>query len=109
MTMQRKSNRPAWGLVLVLAVVVLMALLVLGVSLLRRCHPFDRDYSELPPKLAFRQVFQRSVLPGVTDIQVAGYAWLGGRDIWMQFRATDEAVKLLTGGSRPVSTAREPC
>jgi hypothetical protein len=106
--MARRTNRVARGLAAVLAVVMVGGL-VRGVSLLRRWHPFDLDYSKLPPKLAFTLVFRRSAPPGVTDIQVAGIAWLGGRDIWMRFRATDEAVKLLARGSGPVSTAKEPC
>jgi hypothetical protein len=107
--MAKRTKMIARGRTAALGVVVLATLLVIGVSRLRRWHPFDQDYSELPPERAFALVFRQAVPPGVTDIQAAGPAWLGGRDIWMRFRASEAAVKLLTGGSRPVSTEKEPC
>lgn len=104
--MRKRTSILALGFVWLLVWVVL---LTAAISLLRRWHPFDQDYSELPPKLAFERVFRRSVPPGLMDIKAAGHAWTAGRDIWMRFRATDAAVKLLTNGSKPFSPESSFC
>lgn len=51
--MAKQSNRAAWRLAGLLAILVLIGSADLGFSLLRRWHPFDQDYSELPPQRAF--------------------------------------------------------
>jgi hypothetical protein len=53
------------------------------------------DYTKKSPEKAFRRVFERPAPPGVSDIRAAGQVWLGGRNVWLRFRATDPAIRSL--------------
>src|SRR5437773_654607 len=61
--------------------------------------PFFVDCGTLSPDKAFEEVFGRPMPTGVTDIQCAGIPQSGY--VWMRLRATDAAIKSMTGGRKP--------
>jgi hypothetical protein len=61
--------------------------------------PFFVDCGTLAPDKAFAEVLGHPMPTGVTDIQCAGIPQSGY--VWMRLRATDAAIKSLTGGRKP--------
>jgi hypothetical protein len=99
----KRPNWAAWTLVIVTAALGLGAIEAarIGLRTLRERWPppFFRDCSTPPPHQAFAEVVGRPMPPGVADIQGAGCPQAGY--VWMRLRATDAAIKSLTGGRKP--------
>lgn len=101
------DNRMKWGWSALLTGV----LLLLGCSLWGGCRSLgsylNRDCATRPPSEAFENVFGYSPPPGVSDLLAAGRIWPGGRDVYLRFRATDEAIRQLTKDSVRAVGVRE--
>jgi hypothetical protein len=54
------------------------------------------DYSAMPPSQAFESILGYPPPPGVTNLRVAGHAFLGSKyRAWMSFDVTDAALRSL--------------
>jgi hypothetical protein len=60
----------------------------------------ERDCAAMPPPEVFQNVFGQSPPGGVSDILSAGRIWMGGRNVYLRFRATDDAIRYVTRQSR---------
>jgi hypothetical protein len=61
------------------------------------------DWATKPPSRAFEWVFGRPVPLGVSGIRASGQVSIGGRDVWLRFSATDEALRSLTHACQRIS------
>jgi hypothetical protein len=53
------------------------------------------DYGALPPAEVFQRVLRQPVPEGVSDLRVAGHAFVQGHQVWMRFRVAPSALKTL--------------
>lgn len=81
----------AWALDIFAALVVVAAL-SFGAVALSRARSVKTDYSTKPPEQVFEMVLNQPVPPGVSDIRVAGFAFLTQAEVWMRFSATNDAI-----------------
>jgi hypothetical protein len=96
--MSKRTNQAAW----VLAATLAVAILLLGARHFR----FREDCADMPPLQVFANVFGHPPPPGLWDIRAAGRIWLGGRNVYLRFSATDDAIRSLTRGSQRVVGAQ---
>lgn len=97
------NNRQLWGWAALLAGIGLLLFSLAGTALRAvRRHllvPLYVDNATLPPRQAFEVVFGQPAPPGVTEILSAGVPQ--GGFVWMRLRATDPAIRVMTGGKQP--------
>jgi hypothetical protein len=86
-----------WGLAAI--VVALVFWVGWGLSVVSR-ELREKDCANMPAVEVFENVFDHPPPPGITELRAAGRIWLGGRDVYLRFNATDEAIRRLTKGSK---------
>jgi hypothetical protein len=93
-----------WTRGLAALAMVTVAWIAWGLSVV--AHVFtETDCADRPAAQVFQNVFDRPVPPGITGLLAAGRIWLGGRDVYLRFKGTDEAIRLLTRGGKRVPDA----
>src|SRR5687768_6663627 len=90
------NDRMKWGWSAFLAGLLLSLTCGVWVSCRSLGSYLSRDCATRPPQEAFENVFGHPPPPGVSDLVAAGRIWPGGRDVYLRFRASDEAIQLLT-------------
>jgi hypothetical protein len=105
--MAKRTNPVAWGLVVVLLAGVVLVACSLVWMVVRPFAHLEHVCTTMPPLQVFENVFGRPPPSGVSDIRAAGRIWLGGRDVYLRFQATDEAIQRLTRGSQRTVGDRE--
>jgi hypothetical protein len=100
-----KTNRLAWCFTAILA--LLLTCSFVWVSQFVSGLFAEKDCSTLPPPQVFKNVFGRLPPSGISGIRAAGRIWLGGRNVYLRLRATDEAIHSLIQGSIRVADRKE--
>ena len=80
---------------LILGFVSIFALVLIIVTLNRKV--WHIDYSQEPPGKSFRRAMGQAIPDGVSNLKIAGRAYLWKHWVWMSFSASDEAItKIVT-------------